>query len=370
MRRAWGHRSPRAGYKAGISTLQKHDENGKAAGLGLEATLAKRASIVFMLGLVVCAVGCGNRGDERQPVGEGAPVIAAGETFVCVSESSLKTIRCWGPRISSVPDGHEYQMLVTGRSTLCGLTVDREVHCREVRKDGSGQLRIAPSFSVNALRGASFVAMDFDGLCGVADGVRRCIRFPVERRSPSRDGPGGLSAVSGPRGGCVLTTGGDVECDHWGGRFTPRTIALVASARKVVATEQRGCARLVTRQVQCWLNSGLGPDGLPAVGPDPELHGEFDGALDIAISAETVCAAMAYPRRVLCSGSPSYGALGDGTYREFGQHRVGVRVKDSDGISHLVGGEGYFCGAGQKLEVTCWGFNQSGVLGEVGDQET
>lgn len=318
---------------------------------------------------VVVASGCGNGVQGRQ-VGEGAPLLAAGDEFVCAAGTSLGRMVCWGHKRSVRPDSHVYRILATSRTTLCGLTVDGQVDCREVRRSAEGEVQIGVSVPITSLAGASDIAMDFDGLCAVVKGVRRCLRFPVERSAPI-DGPRGVRATTGPRGGCVLKTEGEVECDHWGGLFTPRTIALVEPAVKVVATEQRGCALLVSGRVACWMNTGLGSDGRPDGGGPAILRSEFDGVADIAISTGTVCAVLTHSRGVACSGADYYGLLGDGTYSESGDLRIGARVKRSEGITRLVGGDGaYFCGSRQTLEVTCWGFNMFGVLGTANRRHT
>ena len=302
-------------------------------------------------------MGCGADVDPRPPRVRATGVSGA-ETFACASLGD-DGIACWGPDIATVRDGRSYVAIAAARTTVCGLTDNRQVVCRTVKRAQRGVTAFGIPVVLPEMKDVTDIAMDHFGLCVVAAGHQICQPFPLGTKSRQL-GPRTAVRVTGPSGGCALLKDGTVFCSPRDDE--PREIVLLGGAVDVAADNRGGCAVLGDGRVQCWDS----PVAVPGVGPtggrNPTLVEGLSPASAVAMGSAfcTITTSL----NVECTGGDSYGMLGDGTYRENGRERVGVNVKNVDSVAALGGGAGgYFCAVSRRLGVMCWGLNMHGALG-------
>src|SRR5262249_41218401 len=135
-----------------------------------------------------------------------------------------------------------------------------------------------------------------------------------------------LQITTGDNVACAVVKSGDVRC--WGrneqGQMgfkadtephaTPRAVANVSKAKKVIAGEAHVCAILDGGAMRCW---GSNTDGELGRGKQSasELPGAVSGigdAADLCLGADHVCA-RGSDGTVWCWGGNAHGQLGDGT---------------------------------------------------------
>lgn len=316
-----------------------------------------RTIAVVCAAVVSFAVGCGEDANPRPP--RVSPTgVAGAETFACASLGD-DGIACWGPDIATVRDGRSYVAIAAARTTACGLTDDRQVVCRTVRKARSGVTAFGAPVVLSGVEDVTDIAMDHSGLCVVAAGRQICQPFPLAAKS-RQFGRGNAVRVTGPSGGCALLQDGTVFCSPRAGE--PREIVLLGGAVDVAADSRGGCAVLSDGRVQCWDSAVTVPGGGAIGGRNPTLVDGLSPASAVAMGSAfcTITTSL----NVECTGEDSYGVLGDGTYRENGRKKVAVSVKNVHSVAALGGGAGgYFCAVSTRLGVMCWGLNMYGALG-------
>ena len=191
--------------------------------------------------------------------------------------------------------------------------------------------------------------------------------------------------------GCARLSNGTVRC--WGfeedgslgngaaGAPTGRPVTVrnesdtgpLTGVTQVAVGRTFACALLATRQMRCWGDNSVGQLGAGVLAPDSNLPvvvrnvadtGPLTGATQISASFATVCARLT-SGQARCWG---LGPVGDGTS---GGSSLPTVV--SSGAGPLVGvmqvsaGVGHSCARFTSTQVTCWGFNESG---EIGDDTT
>ncbi len=129
------------------------------------------------------------------------------------------------------------------------------------------------------------------------------------------------------------------------------------------------CALRCDGSVWCWGHDGTGQlgDGTRNSRSTPAPVRDLGGPAS-ALSAGFGHACAIVRGAVLCWGENTYGTLGDGTHRESTRP---VRVTGLPGAAvALAAGGGHTCAALEDGTVWCWGYNESGGLGDGTDRES
>jgi alpha-tubulin suppressor-like RCC1 family protein len=195
---------------------------------------------------------------------------------------------------------------------------------------------------------------------------------PVETRSrPTPVTVAGLGAVTQlvARGHatCGLGAAGRLRCWHGDGAEALRDeVALPRDTREVGLGAVHSCARRETGEVLCWglnLYGRIG-DGTRVDRPQPTLVKGLSDATALATGLLHSCA-LRRGGEVVCWGSGSAGRLGDGSEEE---RDVIVTVEGLKDAVAIAAGEDHTCalrrGGEGGGEVVCWGSNSEGALGD------
>lgn len=175
---------------------------------------------------------------------------------------------------------------------------------------------------------------------------------------------------------CGLTAGGGVKC--WGANFggqlgdgttTDRLVAvgvrgLSSGVSAIAAGSWHTCAVTTGGGVKCWGYNSNGPlgDGTTTNRWTPtDVIGLSSGVSTIVAGSSHTCA-LTIEGGVKCWGSNGLGQLGDGTASS---RLAAVDVSGlSSGVSAIASGLFHTCALTVGGEVKCWGYNNSGQLGD------
>ncbi|MEO1059332.1 MAG: hypothetical protein AAFY28_20700, partial [Actinomycetota bacterium] len=192
---------------------------------------------------------------------------------------------------------------------------------------------------------------------------------------------------------CALTAAGAVTC--WGddvfgqlGNGDPRSDAFAptdpialpqvdgapTTATAIAAGQNHTCAILSTGDVACWGQNDVGQLGLGAVGGDfetspagpvllPSVDGNATTAVAISAGSSHTCAVL-NTGDVTCWGSDSSGQLGNGGANENDPSPSAPLLLPGDRTaSEVSGGRQHTCAVLNDGAVTCWGSDADGQLG-------
>jgi alpha-tubulin suppressor-like RCC1 family protein len=147
----------------------------------------------------------------------------------------------------------------------------------------------------------------------------------------------------------------------------PRPVAvegLVAAPVQVAARGSHTCALLETGQVQCWGDNSFGQLGTgassSAPAPTPRLVVAIDDAVEVAAGSTHTCARRR-SGEVWCWGSNAFGQVGDGTVRN--ERPQPTRAGSLTDATQLTAGVDHSCALDAAGAVWCWGNNTDGQLG-------
>ena len=194
-------------------------------------------------------------------------------------------------------------------------------------------------------------------------------------RSPSGGWVSAVMVSTGVFHTCATTRTGGVRC--WGmnasgelgagtlfERSTPLRVAGISRTVEVAAGGGHTCARTSEGTVECWGANNAAQLGnrtrLVSATPTP-LSGLPGPALSLAAGDRHTCA-LTTTGEVSCWGANDAGQLGDGSLLD--RDRA-VRVHGlRDGSVRITAGENHTCVLSAESAVRCWGKNASGQLGD------
>ena len=148
-------------------------------------------------------------------------------------------------------------------------------------------------------------------------------------------------------------------------RVTPTPVtSLDSGVTAVAAGSGQTCALTDTESVLCWGYNGYGQlgDGTTTSRSTPTpVTGLSSGVAAIAVGGSHICA-LTTTGGVVCWGSNSYGQLGDGTTtnRLTPTPVTGL----SSGVAAITAGADHTCAVTTGGGVSCWGYNYYGRLGD------
>jgi len=188
---------------------------------------------------------------------------------------------------------------------------------------------------------------------------------------------GMAAASSGGGHTCVITDGGTLQCWGWNaygqvgdGTLTSRTtamtvIGLAGGVVTVAGGTYHSCALTTAGGVQCWGGNSTGQLGngttVNQVMP-VAVTGLASGVAAVTVGGLHTCALMT-TGGVRCWGDNAQGQLGDGTTTD---RSVPVAVAGLGSVVVVVvaAGDGHTCALTSSGGVRCWGWNDSGQLGD------
>jgi|GEM_PF-1659864 len=192
-----------------------------------------------------------------------------------------------------------------------------------------------------------------------------------------------VSIGTGSGRSCVLERGGALWCWGEGGEqgapeTSPPAPAKVPLPGPVVAFSigrAHTCAVLDDQSLRCWGRTPLGPLGVPhPVAPSKTLAaidlGDGVQAVDVTAGSEHNCVLLT-SGRVKCFGDGMMGQLGiaDTQSRGIAPDQLGdalpfAQLGDDFTAASITAGGLHTCASSTSGEVTCWGGNRVGQLGQ------
>ncbi|MEP7156440.1 MAG: RCC1 repeat-containing protein [Betaproteobacteria bacterium] len=344
---------------------------------------------------------------DALPAGSGATALAVGYDHACaVVDSGLK---CWGKNnlgqlgnnptmntptpVQTIAPQSNVSAVAAGHGFTCAL-INSGVRCWGLNAYGNlGKSNLKVSSSKDGVstmtpsQNATGVAAGDGHACAIAEGKVQCWgrnefgQIGNGRQSESRvpvtvvaNGSGVVAVSAGDGHSCLVANGG-VQC--WGSNshgqlgnnsnqysLTPVQAIVPGSAVTVISSGSRHTCAVVSGGVQCWGFNSVGQvgDGTTVDKNSPvQIIPPNSGATSVAAGYEHSCAAI--NGGVRCWGKNVRGQLGNGTTT---QSLVPVvTIPDGSGVTSVSvngGADGFSC-ATVNGGAQCWGWNNSGQLG-------
>jgi alpha-tubulin suppressor-like RCC1 family protein len=187
---------------------------------------------------------------------------------------------------------------------------------------------------------------------------------------------GVVALAAGDAHTCALITGGGVKCWGYGdvgqlgnGTKTTRTtpvdvIGLTGSIAALTAGGFHTCALTGTGGAKCWginQHGELGDGTTADSGTPVDVIGLTGGVTALAAGGDHTCA-LTDGGGVKCWGYNNHGQLGDGTTTDHGIPMDVIGL--TSGVKALAAGVKQTCAVMENGGVKCWGWNNSGQLGD------
>ena len=342
---------------------------GLASGVTAVAAGANHSCAMTSLGSVKCwgNNGSGQLGDGSGPGNRLNPVdvssltgvtaIVVGGRHSCALTGG--TVKCWGANNwgqlgTGFPDNEPTPADVVGLAGVTAITAGEDHTCART----SAGAALCWGNNVNGQLG------DDSTLPAMA---------PVEVSGLST----GVTAISaGASHTCAVVTGA-VRC--WGanefgalgdGSTTERLVPTPVSGVSGVATVAAGgfhtCAVTTGGGARCWGRNHEGQLGDGTTGREltaVNVSGLSSGVASIAAGARHSCS-LDTAGAVKCWGWNLAGQLGNGRPSNNRSQPVAVTALGSAAINRVAAGDGYTCAVTTAGATRCWGWNESGQLGD------
>lgn len=310
----------------------------------------------------------------------GVAAIAPGNQHACALDAIGGGVRCWGDAAfgqtglgvttgrtdpAAIAGLTGVMQLVSGGYHSCALMAGSGVRCW-----GMGQF---------GQLGAPATGACFDGFeCATTP-----IAVPVA---------GAVQLALGNAHSCARTTSGTLQC--WGvsqfgqlGSFAPgdscadpgrdplpcrRTPAEVSGLSGVVDVglgDAHTCAVLTDGTVRCLGNGRLGQlgDGAMMSSAEPRTVAGLSGVTQLAVGSAHACA-LRGDGTVSCWGAGYLGQLGfmpsSRCVMDFLCQPTPAQIPGLSGVVHIATGGAHTCSIHDDGTTRCWGFNQSGQIGD------
>jgi alpha-tubulin suppressor-like RCC1 family protein len=291
--------------------------------------------------------------------GATATPIAAGYSHTCAI-TRTGGVKCWGDN----GDGELGDGTTSPRRTpVAVLRLGKRV-----RSVAAG---VGVSCVVTKAGGAKCWGSNGHGELGDGTTTDRHVPVPVSGLAE-----GVRAIVAGEALTCALTTAGAVKCwgyNRYGelgdgttaDRQTPVTVTGLARVSAIAVGYLHACALTTAGGVKCWGYNGYGQlgDGTTSNRQVPvEVAGLAHGVIAITAGGGHSCA-LTSRGGVVCWGSNSLGELGDGTTTRR-LTPVGVAGLARGIAAIAAGGEAHGCALTRGGSVECWGYNGYGQLGD------
>ena len=308
-----------------------------------------------------------------------AIAISAGSRHSCALHQN-GTISCWGSNWtgplgngtgddSSVPvkvQGIDDATSVSaGDSHSCALHQTGNISCW----GGWGSASLVP-VEIDGIDDAIAIsAGDYDSCALHQTGTISCWGRSASLMPEEIDGISDTTAVdagsSGTLGGnaCALHETGTITC--WGPtyRSVPVEIDGVSDATAITAGENHSCALRQNGTISCWGNNYYRQLGSNAAEFDSSVPVGVIGISNaIAITAgDGYTCALHQTGNISCWGDNRDGQLGDGTNN---YSSVPLKVQGIDDATAISAGIWSSCALHNDGNISCWGSNNSGQLGD------
>ena len=282
--------------------------------------------------------------------------VAAGRDYTC-AVLRVGTVKCWG--------ANAYGQLGNGKLPARLPKRVRGLSARAVAVSAGERHTCA------LMRGGAVACWGANHVGQLGNGTLASSRVAV----PVRGLGTAVMVSTGVFHTCATTRTGGVRC--WGmnasgelgagtlfERSTPIRVAGISGAVEVAAGGGHTCARTSGGSVECWGANNAGQLGnrtrLVSAIPTP-LSGLPGPAMSLAAGDRHTCA-LTTTGEVSCWGANDAGQLGDGSVLD--RDRA-VRVHGlRDGPVRITAGENHTCVLSAEGAVRCWGKNASGQLGD------
>lgn len=185
----------------------------------------------------------------------------------------------------------------------------------------------------------------------------------------------GLTDVVSVSGTCALLGSGAIKCwgDNWAGqlgdgteiaRNTPVSVQGISDAVQISVGGLTTCAVLGSGQVKCWGYNGQGQlgNGTLVSSSVPVLVSGLNNAKQVSVGGAYACA-VDFDGNVFCWGYNDYGRMSNGI-PIYDTSTVPVIIPGLEPVSSVGAGGYHMCVLTQDGEVSCWGDNRFGQLGD------
>lgn len=249
--------------------------------------------------------------------------------------------------------------------------------------DGTGRSSTYPRAVIGLTGAVAEVVAGESYTCAIVDQALMCWGKGYDHVPATVSGfESGVTAVAGGwRHTCAVRNGG-LLC--WGSndsgqlgtgdnlpRSEPVQVFAAGSAVTAVTGGERHTCAVVAAQVWCWGDNFYGQSGTGSTSSDPEPPGIVDGtngAINVATGAAHSCALVS-GGQVRCWGFGGHGELGQGAFAD-SPSPVTVIHQPPDlspltGVTAIsIGADGLHTCAATAAGAYCWGYNDSGQLGD------
>ncbi|MDH4333872.1 MAG: hypothetical protein OEW24_01170 [Chloroflexota bacterium] len=286
----------------------------------------------------------------------GVSAIAAGGAHACALMTT-GGVKCWGDNL--------YGQLGNGSNTDRSVPVD-------VAGLASGVTAISAGWSSTCAltSGGGVKCWGNNPFGGLGDGTNADRSVPVDVVGLAS----GVTAISaGTLHTCALTSSGGVTCWGYGQSDDPALfnsyvpVGVPGLARGVTAIGvglYRTCALKNDGGVTCWGPNYTPPPGesLPDRFVPVDVSGLAGGVAAIAVGESNACA-LTRRGGVACWGGNGYGQLGNLSPTYSSVPVAGATL--ANGVIGIAVGGQHICALTSGGEVTCWGSNTHGQLGNI-----